>query len=53
LDGSKLLFLAIEGIRGKALPVEKEGYIHFIGFVFLIGLMLFITYKDILRVFRI
>ncbi|NLK65682.1 MAG: RIP metalloprotease RseP [Tissierellia bacterium] len=53
LDGSKLIFLAVEGIRGKALPVEKEGYIHFIGFVFLIGFMLFITYKDILRVFRI
>ena len=53
LDGSKLIFLAIEGIRGKALPAEKEGYIHFIGFVFLIGFMLFITYKDILRVFRI
>ncbi len=53
LDGSKLIFLAIEGIRGKAMPVEKEGYIHFIGFVFLIGFMLFITYKDILRVFRI
>ena len=53
LDGSKLIFLAIEGIRGKALPVEKEGYIHFIGFVFLIGFMLFITYKDLLRVFSI
>ncbi len=53
LDGSKLIFLAIEGIRGKAIPIEKEGYIHFIGFVFLIGFMLFITYKDILRVFRI
>ena len=53
LDGSKLIFLAIEGVRGKAIPVEKEGYIHFVGFVFLIGFMLFITYKDILRVFRI
>lgn len=53
LDGSKLIFLVVEGIRGKALPVEKEGYIHFIGFVFLIGFMLFITYKDLLRVFRI
>jgi len=53
LDGSKLLFLAIEGIRGKALPVEKESYIHFVGFVVLIGFMLFITYKDILRIFRV
>lgn len=53
LDGSKLVFLMVEGIRGKSIPVEKEGYIHFIGFVVLIGFMLFITYKDILRLFRI
>lgn len=53
LDGSKLVFLIIEGVRGKSIPVEKEGYIHFIGFVVLIGFMLFITYKDILRLFRI
>lgn len=53
LDGSKLFFLAVEGIRGKKIPAEKEGYIHFIGFVVLIGFMLFITYKDILRIFRI
>lgn len=53
LDGSKLIFLIIEGIRGKAIPVEKESLVHFIGFVLLITLMIFITYKDILRVFRI
>jgi len=53
LDGSKLVFLALEGVRGKAIPIEKEGYIHFIGFVVLIGFMIFITYKDILRLFRI
>lgn len=53
LDGSKLVFLVIEAIRGKSIPIEKEGYIHFVGFVVLIGFMLFITYKDILRLFRI
>jgi len=53
LDGSKLVFLVVEAIRGKSIPVEKEGYIHFIGFVVLIGFMIFITYKDILRLFRI
>lgn len=52
LDGSKLIFLLIEGIRGKRISADKEGYIHFIGFVVLIGFMLFITYKDILRIFR-
>lgn len=53
LDGSKLVFLMVEAVRGKAIPIEKEGYIHFIGFVVLIGFMIFITYKDILRLFRI
>lgn len=53
LDGSKLVFLIVEAIRGKAIPIEKEGYIHFVGFVVLIGFMLFVTYKDILRLFRI
>lgn len=53
LDGSKLVFLIIEGIRGKAIPIEKEGFVHFVGFVVLITLMIFITYKDILRLFRL
>lgn len=53
LDGSKLLLLVIEAIRGKAIPIEKEGYINFVGFVVLMGFMIFITYKDILRLFRI
>ncbi|MFA9422931.1 MAG: RIP metalloprotease RseP [Sedimentibacter sp.] len=53
LDGSKLVFLLIEGIRGKSIPIEKEGFIHFIGFVVLIGFMLFITYKDVLRLLRL
>lgn len=53
LDGSKLVFLIIEAIRGKAIPIEKEGFVHFVGFVLLITLMIFITYKDILRLFRI
>jgi regulator of sigma E protease len=53
LDGSKLVFLVVEAIRGKAIPIEKESYVHFIGFIVLIAFMLFITYKDILRLFRI
>jgi len=53
LDGSKLLLLIIEAVRGKAIPIEKEGYINFVGFVVLMGFMIFITYKDILRLFRI
>ena len=54
LDGSRLFFLIIEAFRGKAIDSEKEGFIHFIGFAFLIMLMIFVTYKDIakLNLFR-
>jgi len=53
LDGSKLVFLLVEKLRGKAIPAEKEGVVHFVGFVLLISFMIFITYKDILRLFRL
>ena len=49
LDGSRIVFLLIEVLRGKAIDPEKEGFVHFIGFVFLIGLMIIVTYKDIVR----
>lgn len=49
LDGSRLLFLFIESIRKKPIEPEKEGFIHFIGFIFLMILMILIAYKDIIR----
>ncbi len=51
LDGSKIVFLIIEKIRGKKIPIEKEGFVHLVGFVLLISLMIFITYKDIMKLF--
>lgn len=50
LDGGRIVFLLIEGIRGKPIDVEKEGLIHFIGFVFLMLLIIVITWKDISRI---
>ncbi|MGM0395523.1 MAG: RIP metalloprotease RseP [Bacillota bacterium] len=50
LDGSKIVFLLIELLRGKPIDAEKEGFIHFIGFIFLISLMLIVTYKDLIRI---
>lgn len=49
LDGGRLVFLIIEGLTGKPLDPEKEGFVHFTGFVLLMGLMLFMVYKDIVR----
>lgn len=49
LDGSRLLFLAVEAVRGRPLDPEKEHVIHLIGFALLLLLGIVITYRDILR----
>ncbi|MGM0602847.1 MAG: RIP metalloprotease RseP [Bacillota bacterium] len=49
LDGGRILFIVIEMIRGKAFDAKKENFVHLIGFVILIMLMVFIIYKDIMR----
>lgn len=51
LDGSRLVFLFIEGLRGKPLNPERENFIHFIGFVLLFALMIAVTYQDIVKLF--
>lgn len=51
LDGGRIVFLAIEAVTGKKVIKEKEGLIHFIGFVFLMALALFIALKDIIELF--
>ncbi|MCF7875429.1 RIP metalloprotease RseP [Candidatus Bipolaricaulota bacterium] len=51
LDGSRIGYATYELIRGKPIPPEKEGLINSIGFFILIGLMLFITYRDIIKFF--
>ena len=51
LDGGRIVLLVIEGIRGKALKEEIELGIQSLGFLFLILLSLYVSYKDILRIF--
>lgn len=51
LDGGKLLFCAIEVVRGKPVDREKEGMVHFIGFVLLMILMLFLIFNDVKNIF--
>ena len=49
LDGSRLVFLGIEALRGRPVDPNREGMVHFIGFAMLFVLMLAVTYNDILR----
>ncbi len=51
LDGGRIVFLLFEAITGKRVPAEKEGYIHFVGFVALMLFAVFVAYKDIIRIF--
>lgn len=51
LDGGRLVFLLIEVIRGKPIPPEKEGVVHFIGLVFFMVLMVFVLFNDISNIF--
>ncbi len=49
LDGGRLLFILIELIKGSPIDPEKEGFVHFVGFIVLLALMVFVVYKDIMR----
>lgn len=50
LDGGRLVFLIIEGIRRKPVPAKYEGYIHAAGLMLLLALMVYVTGQDILRI---
>ncbi|MFX3632953.1 MAG: RIP metalloprotease RseP [Candidatus Pristimantibacillus sp.] len=52
LDGSRLIFLAIEAVRGRPISPNRESFVHFIGFALIMLLMLVVTYNDILRLVR-
>lgn len=51
-DGGRILFLIIEKIKGSPVNPKIENIIHTVGLVLLMLLMVFITYNDILRIFR-
>ncbi len=51
LDGGRLVFFALEAVRGKPIDKQKEGMVHFIGFALLMLLMLVVTWNDIQRIF--
>lgn len=52
LDGSRLVFLAVEAVRGRPIDPNRESIVHFIGFAMLMLLMIAVTYNDILRLIQ-
>lgn len=51
LDGGRFVMLVIEGIRRKPINRNIEAYINFVGIVVLFAFMIFISFKDILKLF--
>lgn len=47
LDGGRLLFVAIEAVRGRRVPPEREGLIHLVGMVLLISIMVVVSIYDL------
>lgn len=52
LDGGRLFFILIEGVIGRKVNPKVEGYFHAIGMALLIGLLLLVTIKDIVQLFK-
>lgn len=49
LDGSRILFLVVERLRGRPVDPRKENFIHLVGFGLLLLMIVVITYNDILQ----
>lgn len=52
LDGGRLVFILLEALRGKPVDPEKEGFVHMIGFVLLMVLMVFVVFNDLVNIFH-
>ena len=52
LDGGHLVFLLVEGLRGRPLSLEQRQRLTQIGFFVLVGIMVLALANDFLRLFR-
>jgi regulator of sigma E protease len=49
LDGGRFIFALFEGITRRRVKPEVENMVHFAGFVLLMLLVVFVTYRDIIH----
>ena len=47
LDGGRTTFVLVEMVSGKRVSPKVEAFIHKVGMVFLLGLIVLVTFKDI------
>lgn len=51
LDGGRLVFMIVEVIRRKPVDPDKEGMVHLVGILLLMGLMVLVMFNDIKKLF--
>ncbi len=49
LDGGRIMFVLVEAIRGRRVEPEREGMVHLVGMLVLLGLMVLIIIQDIVN----
>jgi regulator of sigma E protease len=49
LDGGHLMFLLIERVKGSPVSTRVHNYSQILGLVFVLALMVYVTYNDILK----
>lgn len=52
LDGSRIVFAVVQAVRRKPMEPEKEGFVHWLGFLFLMLLIVIVTFNDIVRLIK-
>lgn len=52
LDGGRIIFVIIRMINGKAITDKQEAMVHGAGMVLLLSLMVFVTWNDIIKLFK-
>ena len=52
LDGGRILFVLIEAVIGRPIDRKVEGYIHAAGLILFLGLFVFVSFNDVLRLFK-
>jgi len=49
LDGGRILFVLVEIVRGKPMAPEREGIIHMVGLLFILGLFMILVVNDLVN----
>jgi len=49
LDGGRIMFVVVEAVRGRRVEPEREGLVHIVGMLVLLGLMVLMIVQDIVN----